>query len=302
MNDDKRSHEASSLRSFFDNQLQHLQKLVISLSDHIHNKQQHTREDRQFVESFVDASNSKMRAVQGYAHKLREPIRVLYSHVLQIADKIPPPINLNQDAFITDSLVNALFVNRKDIDTLFNTDPEASAYLRAHNKHQVPVMFALLTADKSEKRTLGMGMMGEMLIREVAQQAVNFSSHKIHTPCAYCTELSTALKQYLFNRVVALIKQEMMSRISSQTLKPNDDSYEARVKGLANPDAYLDTLIEHLENPENLLSINKIHFKLSKLGIKVNGDDRQCANEFDLHELTWSNKTQSIILQIAYFR
>lgn len=302
MNDDKRSHETSSLRTFFDEQLDHLQNLVSSLGSQLHDDAQQTKEDRQIVEKFVDASNSKMRAVYGYADKLREHVRTLYNHVLQVAEQIPPPVDLNLDAFGADPLVNALFVNSNDIDKLFNTDHDVDVFLRNHSKYQVPVMYALLTAGKSEKKTLGIVMQGDMLIRDVPQQAVNFSSHKIHAPCASSAELSVALKEYLFARVVALIRQEMVSRKTAQELKPGDDSYESRVKSLANPDVYLNALIEYIEVPAKLLSINKTHFKLSKLGIKLEDGDSQSANEFDIHELTWSNYARNVVLQIALAR
>jgi hypothetical protein len=94
----------------------------------------------------------------------------------------------------------------------------------------------------------------------------------------------------------------MMSRMTNHPIKPNDDSYESRIKSLTNPDVYLNTLIEYLEIPANLLSIDKTHLKLSKLGIKLDSDDRQCANEFDIHELTWIGNTRNIVLQIAHAR
>jgi hypothetical protein len=302
MNDDKRSHETSSLRTFFDEQLDHLQNLVSILGSQLHDDEQQTKEDKQIVEKFVDASNSKMRAVYGYADKLREHVRTLYNHVLQVAEQIPPPVDLNLDAFGTDPLVNALFVNSNDIGKLFNTDHDVDVFLRSHSKYQVPVMYALLTAGKSEKKTLGIVMQGDMLIRDMPQQAVNFSSHKIHAPCASSAELNTALKEYLFSRVVALIKQEMTLRMTNQLVKPGDNSYESRVKSLANPDVYLDTLLKHLEVPAKLLSIDKLHFKLSKLGIKLDADDNQSTNEFDIHELTWSNYARNVVLQIALAR
>jgi hypothetical protein len=195
MNDDKRSNEALSLRTFFDEQLQHLQKLVSNLGIHVHDEEAQTEEDRQIVENFVDASNSKMRAVQDYVHKLRGHVKALYQHVLLIADEIPVPVDLNLDAFRDDPLVNALFASSKDIDKLFATDRDVDDYLRAHSKYQDPVLYALMTACKSEKRILGIAMQGDMLLREVPQEAINFSSHKIHAPCASSDELSAALKK-----------------------------------------------------------------------------------------------------------
>jgi hypothetical protein len=106
----------------------------------------------------------------------------------------------------------------------------------------------------------------------------------------------------LFDRVVTLLKQEMTSRMIEQSSKTGEDSYEARVNSLANPDVYLNMLLKHLEIPADLLSIAKIHFKLSKLGIKLEDDDTQSANEFDIPELTWSNNTRNVMLQIALTR
>jgi hypothetical protein len=301
MNDTKRTREASSLRTFFDDQIDYLQNLVSSLSSHIHDEMQQAAEDKHIVESFVEASNTKMRAVQGYADKLREYVRTLYNHVLQIADEIPPPIDLNSDAFGADTLVNALFVNSNDIKKLFETDLDMKVFLSTHNKEDVPRLYAVLTAHKNEKQTLGIAMQGDMLMREVPQLAVNFSAHKIHTPCTSSAELSTTLKEYLFIRVVELIKKEMMARIANQTFNA-DNSYQARVKSLANPDVYLDTLIEYIEKPTNLLSINKTHFKLSKLGIKLEDDDTQSANEFDIYELNWRDDIRVVVLQIIHTR
>lgn len=301
MNDDRRSHESSGLRMFFDEQLHHLQSLVGSLSNHVHGEEVRTDEDTLIVENFVDAANTKMRAVSGFAEKLRAHVRSLHNHVLQVIEEIPPPVALNQDAFRTDPLVNSLFVNASDIERLFQRTPEVDAYLRAHDKGQTPIIYALLTVCKNEKSMLGVGMLGDMLVRDVPQQAVNFSSHKIHTPCTNCAELSSVLRQYLFGRIVGLIKQEMALRMTQQT-ELGDKSYEGRLKSLANPDVYLDALIEYLEIPARLLSIEKIHFKLSKLGIKLEGNDRQCANEFDIHELSWSDGTRNVVLQIAYSR
>ena len=300
MNDGRRTNEASDLRSFFDDQIHHLQGLVGNLSSHRQNARLQSDEDKQMIDNFVDAVNGKMRAVQDYSEKLEQSVCAIYQHILQVAAEIPCPIDLNPDTFRTNPIVNSLFVNTDDIKRLFETSPEVSVYLRVKSQQQVPVIYALLTACKSEKSILGSGMVGDIMVREISQQAVNFSSHKLRAPCADKEELTAALKKYLFDRLVTLVKQEMTSRIAAQALNPGDNSFESRVKSLANPDVYLNTLLELLANPANLLRIEKKHYKLNKLGIKIAGDDSQCANEFDIHELTWSNNTRNVILQIAY--
>jgi len=304
MNDNRRSEGARNLRSFFDDQLHHLQILVSSLGHHgcAEDEAVLTADDKRVIENFVDAANSKMRAADDYVEKLRDHVCALYRHILSVADQIPEPVDLNHDAFRSNPLVNALFVNAADIDRLFKTNADTDAYFRVHSQCQMPVVYALLTACKTEKSILGIGMLGEMLVRDVSQQSVNFSSHKLHTPCASHAELNMALKKYLFDRIVVLIKQEMASCIAAQACNVGDHAYESRLKSLANPEVYLSTLNDYLAIPAKLLRIDTAHFKLNKLGIKLADEDRQCANEFDIHELIWADNTRNIVLKIAYIR
>jgi hypothetical protein len=295
MHDNQRAHEALSLRLFFDEQIQHMQHLLANLSSHLHLEDHSTAEDKQIVEVFVDEANNKMRAVHGYAEKLRDHVKALYSHVLQVADEIPQPVALTPQAFTKDPLLNALFVDSTDIDKLFHDDVEINHFLQQNDKP----LYGLLTANLSEKNTLGVGLMGDMLIHEVPQHAVNFSAHKIVTPCNSPDELNSALKRYLFDHVVALVKQEMTIRLNDSLLHTGD-SYQSRINSLANPDVYLNTLLEYLQAPDSLLSIDKTHYKLSKLGIKLAETDKQIANEFDIHQLTWFDNSRNVVLPIVH--
>jgi hypothetical protein len=47
MNETMRTHEASSLRAFFDEQTDYMHKLISSLNNYIHNEIQQTEEDKE---------------------------------------------------------------------------------------------------------------------------------------------------------------------------------------------------------------------------------------------------------------
>ena len=294
MQNEKRTHEAATLRDFFDEQISHLQNLFGDFSF----KSQTDEEDaeqQQIVENFVDAANAKLRAADHYAQRLRPPVCALYRHLLAVAEQIPPPVELSHRAFACDATVNALFVNSAEIDRLIKANRFISDYLNSH-----PASFyALMTAQKTETTVFGVGMQGEMLVREVSQRAVNFSGHKLHRPCASKDELAQALRRFLFDEVVQLVKQSMGELVIAETLKPGNASYETRLQSLANPSVYLDTLIGYLQPVENLLKIDRFHFKLSKLGVKLECDDGQCINEFEIHELTWRGKYRNVLMQIV---
>lgn len=302
MNDNQRSREALSLRKFFDDQISHLQNLLTGFTGLSPEEKQQAEADQKIVENVVDASNSKIRAAHNYAQRLRGPVRRLYDHVHRVADAIPPPISLARREFGNDPLVSALFVSGDEIEKLLKSDPVADDYLRAHSCCEVPVLYALLMACKSIKRTLGVAMAGDVLLHDVPMDAVNFSRHRIQTPCADADALESALREYLFNRVVALARLELKMRMDQHPVLSGADSYESRIKSLANPDVYLSALVEYLDIPDKLLSIDKTHYKLSKLGIKLENDDPRCANEFDIHELAWGGNSREVVLRVVHAR
>lgn len=296
MPNDQRSYEASTLRSFFDEQLRHLHDMLHHKDYQPDINSQADLVDTQTIESFIDASNSKMRAVSGYADKLRIHIQTLYRHTLQIADEIPPSMSLAPDAFRNNPTVNSLFVSSQDIDILFKTSADINTYL--HQQSAVSVVYALLTAHKNEKKTLGFGLMGDMLIRDIPQRVINFSLHDVHAPCDSENQLDIELKKHLFDRITQLIKCDMAGKMNSQLLA--NASYEMRIKSLANPEVYLKSLIEYLQTPNKLISLEKTHYKLNKLGIVLNEEDQGTANEFDIHELIWMNDSRNLLMRVFY--
>lgn len=300
MSHDKRVQEASTLRTFFDEQVQHLHVLWAGLLP-LHAAPAYD-EDRQRLENLVDAANSKLRVVHGYADKLREHVRALHGQVLQIHGQIPPPREVSRTTFGSDPLINALFVNTHDIERLFTAGAAMDAYWRSHDNDPVSVLHALLTAIRSERSVLGIGMLGDLLVRDVPQQTVNFSGHKLQLPCTSAAELSSALKQYLFGRIVAMITREMASRTAAETLNAGDKSYQARLNSLANPEVYLNALLGYLAPTTDFLRLERSHFNLNKLGVKLGEHDGQCANEFDIDELIWRDGSRQVVLQVVYPR
>lgn len=298
----RRSYEASSLRAFFDHQINHLEALFNGFLTHVGESNELSNEDKILVENFVDASNNKIRVIDGYANTLREYVRGIYAHVHQVADQMPMPIELSEKSLNDNPLVNALFVNGGDIDRLCKKQPDAARYLRDHNIFQAPIVYATLDACKHEKSTLGVGMLGNILVRDVPQQVVNFSAHRLHAFSASPEELTKEFKKYLFDNVVGLIKQEMASRASAESHSQDAKSYEFRLKSLANPNVYLNAIVEYIRFPANLLNIEKTHLRLNKLGIKLADTETEYANEFDVHEVIWSDQSRNVILQVFYAR
>lgn len=300
MTANRRTPEAASLRSFFNEQIRHLRDLLDNVL--VADPEPVADAELQVVEDFVDTANKKLRVVHGYAEQLRSHVCQLYRHVLAVAEQIPPPIELSQAALHSEPLINALFVDHRDMERLLHLPGEIEAYIRQHSDLQVPTLYALLTANKTEKSILGIGMLGDMLVRDLPQQTINFYDHQLHAPCEGSEALAAGINHFMFQQVVMLIQKKLAARMAVEVQWPSDKTYQARVNSLANPEVYLHELMAQLEKPEQLLRIEKNHLILNKLGIKINPNDDQCRNEFDIHEIIWSDQSRHIVLKIAYPR
>lgn len=297
--EEKRTRHGFGLRAFFDEQLAHLDGLLGGWQG----QSVAGDEARETVEQFVNTVNSRLRLVQGYASTLRPPVSALYRHVLDIAEQIPGSFELSHQAFRDNPLVNAMFVGHTDIDQLVKRTPAIDDFLRQHAHLELPRFYALMTVQKQEKRRFGVGMQGEMVLHDLAQQVVNFHDPSLHHPCLTDSDLANELKSFLLDSVVKRLRLQMLELAQQQSLASKDNSYQARINSLANPEVYLRTLQQKLADPAQLLTLQRSHLRLSKLGVKLDANDlSQCANEFDVCELSWNNQTRHLLFQVVYQR
>ncbi|MDH5729512.1 MAG: hypothetical protein OEZ58_11010 [Gammaproteobacteria bacterium] len=297
---ERRTSEASGLRRFFDENLSYLSQLYTQWSDERLRKEQQLARDKQIIEAVVDASNSQLRVISGYRKKLRQSVCALYDYVNRVAEGIPSPILLNKESFSKNALVNALFVNVKELEELFELDQAFKQYFHDQRLQQDSYVYVYLLATRAENRTLGMDMMGEVMVRDVPQTSVNFCDLELGGYSASPDQLLTLVKKYLFDRVVENLSKTM-NRKKMQEYGGNSKQSKGNVlDSLSNPQVYLQTMIDAMKYPDQLLSIEKTHLKLSKLGKKLNVESNVACNEFEIVELIWNQQLTRVIL-LAYY-
>ena len=217
-----------------------------------------------------------------------------------MAEGIPSPILLNKESFSKNALVNALFVNVKELEELFELDQAFKQYFHDQRLQQDSYVYVYLLATRAENRTLGMDMMGEVMVRDVPQTSVNFCDLELGGYSASPDQLLTLVKKYLFDRVVENLSKTM-NRKKMQEYGGNSKQSKGNVlDSLSNPQVYLQTMIDAMKYPDQLLSIEKTHLKLSKLGKKLNVESNVACNEFEIVELIWNQQLTRVIL-LAYY-
>jgi hypothetical protein len=114
--------------------------------------------------------------------------------------------------------VNAFFATANDVPACLGRSRELRAFFESASNADVPEAFALLGMKKEERTVLGTQAQGEMLRRDVAQVAVNFSEHRLVAPSASLA----ATRLEIGRRIIQRLAQVALSRIVALDAKATE--------------------------------------------------------------------------------
>ena len=156
------------------------------------------------VEWVVDASEPRIRLVGNYVEKLADAVETALRHSDQLLGQMPPSVALAGRAWAIDPHVNAFFATANDLREALDRPA-----LRAFFQGGARECFALMLMVKRETESLGMGLRGDMLVREVRQTVVSFSRHHLFFPATS----EDALRRDLRQRTLVFLATRALERI-----------------------------------------------------------------------------------------
>lgn len=275
------------------------------------------------VERLVDATFPRMRAIGGYARRLREPTRSCFAHIDRLVEQVPDAFLCSPTNFGRDPRVNAFFVNANHVREVFSTSEDVRKLF--DQEPEAESCYALLCMRKEERRQLGMAMEGGQLRRDVARTAVNFADHQVVSPGASQTDARRALKccifhnllDYLRNRAASVQEQARvldsqlrLSRVREHAGGGADLAAEiAEVERklleleprLASLEDYLTFVEQTLRNPERYVSGEAYDLTVDRMGIRQETTSSR-HNELHLSEIRVGSKPPRIAALVRFPR
>jgi hypothetical protein len=267
------------------------------------------------VEHVVDETDVRLRALPGYARRLRDPVATAIRHVDAMVEGFPDARLCSRSAFGMDPSVNAFFVDANHLREVFSQSLEVRQLFEENPSAQD--CWALLCMRKEERQHLGMGLNGDAVQREVMQTAVSFTDHQVISPGATEVDARCALKCCVLKAFLGHIRQqvggatttvadlETRLRVLRGRLKEANrraDAVEDRSRlernigqaeqdlagvglRLATLDDQLAFVAESLAKPEQFLTGGITRLRVSRLGIKLEGASTEAGNEIELSEI-----------------
>jgi hypothetical protein len=157
------------------------------------------------IERAVDGTDPRLRALPGYAKKLRAAVIHAIDHVVALVDKLPAPLELDRTKFATDPELIAYFASLTHAQELLAVDPTLNQWLAAPDNTAAGHITMLLLMEQQERHVFGVALEGEILRRDVAQTTVGFAQHRLVDPAAAEETTRRLLKRRAFDHLLALV-------------------------------------------------------------------------------------------------
>ena len=143
------------------------------------------------TEIIINEIDPRLRMVRAYRRKLRKPVIRSLAYINNLITRIPGPFEISRRAYGADPQINALFGSADDIGALFSRSKPVQEFFRDFpDSDRVYLPLAMF---RTEKKGFGVSLDGDVLRKDVAQTAVNYSGHWL----GICAASEAGLRQML---------------------------------------------------------------------------------------------------------
>lgn len=163
----------------------------------------------EYIERVIEGIDPKLRLVPGYKHKLRDVVAHALTHVDQLVDQIPGPINVSRKTFVSDPGVRAYFATTEVMQETFNHATEVTSFFAEQSHFLMRDCCALLCANMEEKTVLGTELTGNILQHDIAQKTINLFDYKVIAPAPRDDEVRNSIKNCIFDGLITYALQHI---------------------------------------------------------------------------------------------
>ena len=173
------------------------------------------------IERALEGTDPRLRALPGYARKLREPIIHAIDHVIDLVEdihKTQPRVRVDTATHGADPRLGALFATSQSMFDTLARDQTLRDYLEGAPERRSHDITTLLLCERLERHVLGMEVVDDQLRKDVAQVAVSFLAHRLLEPDIREEESRRHLKRRGFDFILT----QALNQINERTLERAD--------------------------------------------------------------------------------
>ncbi len=220
----------------------------------------------------VEGTDSRLRGYGNYRKQLRDSVETAVVYIINMIDALPLPVEISRSTFSSDPRLHAFFASFTHLQERVGGARSVSDYIKRVHYDESNRIYGLLTMEWEEINRLGTVLQGDMIQREVLQEAVNFFNHRYLGPSTSLEEAKSNVKKRIFDYMVEIALEKIIAeRRMRSELKQQQMLLKRKLAMMRAGNWGLGEMLSQEENSHSDLSslsaeIETIESELAKLG------------------------------------
>ena len=161
------------------------------------------------IDLTITGTDPRLRSLRAYKKRLRAAIEVAVAYVDKVVEEMPPPIELSANAFAINPQINAYFASAQELRDEISNNQQLRTFARQLVETKDDYIYLGLAMEMAQKKIFVPALVGEVVQREVARTAVNFSGHRYVDPSSSEQKLRRKIKERVFMTLVECALEEL---------------------------------------------------------------------------------------------
>jgi len=177
----------------------------------------------------VERVEPMLKWAGGYPDRYRKPVAHALDYARALAARVPGPLVIGAESYVTDPLVHALFVSPDKLCLAVDASRAMKAFFQAHP--DAAEVYAMVAVRRMAKARFGLEMDGEILRRDVRQEVVYFTDHTVAEPGLTEAEARQRIARGLFESLIGHVAKRIEARKQGkQALEQERDELLGRLR------------------------------------------------------------------------
>jgi plasmid stabilization system protein ParE len=158
----------------------------------------------------VDWVEPLLRQTDGYPNQYRKSVARAVSYANELAAKVPGPLAITPESYTTNPLVHALFPVQDDLQLAMQRSRDMQDFLKSNPDAEG--IYVLMCMRRISKSMRGIELDGDVLRRDVPQEAIYFTDITIAEPGLTETDTRQCIAKCIFESLIDRVAQRIKDR------------------------------------------------------------------------------------------
>lgn len=216
------------------------------------------------IDMTVEGTDPRLKVIRRYKKRLRDSVEIAVKYVIEVVDAMPAPLEISRSTFAADAQVNAFFASANELQQEISVNKQVREFIAGSVGSSDDYLYLGMAMNMAKKNVFVPVLKGEVIQKEVARTAVNFSEHRFVDPSDNEFSLRRKIKERVFITLVQCALAKLIRiKDKKQELESQRILLRAKLRNLKHQALGLEPLTD-ASTDENI-SHEKLEAKLAEI-------------------------------------